>query len=53
MGRIERTRELAQRRTRRKKLKALRKKYAEATGDAEKAAIAEKVQKVSPFAVLE
>ena len=53
MGRIERTRELAQRRARRKKLKKLRAKYAEAGSDAEKQAIAEKVRKVSPFAELE
>lgn len=53
MGRIERTRELASRRSRRKKLKQLRTKYAEAKSDAEKQAIAEKVYRVSPFATLE
>ncbi len=53
MGRIERSRELARRRTRRKKLKKLRTKFAEATSDADKQLIVEKVQRVSQFANLE
>ncbi|MEW4487822.1 DUF6800 family protein [Thalassoglobus sp. JC818] len=53
MGRIERSRELARRRARRTKLKALRKRYAEAKSDAEKATIVEKAQRVSPFATFE
>ncbi|QDT31877.1 MULTISPECIES: DUF6800 family protein [Thalassoglobus] len=53
MGRIERSRELARRRTRRKKLKKLREMHAEAKSDAEKKEIAEKAYRVSPFAVLE
>lgn len=53
MGRIERTRELASRRARSKKLKKLRVKFAEAKSDAEKQAITDKAFKVSPFAKLE
>lgn len=53
MGRIERTRELARRRARKVKLKKLRKRFAEAKTDTEKAAIIEKAQRVSPFATLE
>jgi hypothetical protein len=53
MGRIERTRELARRRTRKAKLKKLRKKFQQAETDSEKAAITAKAQRVSPFAVLE
>jgi len=53
MGRIERSRELARRRTRRAKLKKLRTKFAEAKTDAEKEEIKAKAFKISPFAVLE
>lgn len=53
MGRIERSRELASRRARRKKLKQLRAKYAEASSDADKQVLVEKAYRVSPFASLE
>jgi hypothetical protein len=53
MGRIERSRELARRRTRRAKLKKLRTKYAQAESDTEKAAIREKVSKISPLVTLD
>lgn len=53
MGRIERSRELARRRTRRAKLKKLRTRFAEAKNDADKQAIIEKIRAVSPFAVVE
>jgi hypothetical protein len=53
MGRIERTREIARRRTRQAKLKKLRKAYAEAKTKDEKAAIQEIVKQTSPFATLE
>lgn len=53
MPRVERDRELARRRQRKKKLIKLRKKYAEASDRAEREAIEEKVRKISPFAVLE
>ena len=53
MGRVERGRELARSRKRRKKLKKLREKYAKASTPAEKANIESKVRKTSPFAVLE
>ncbi|QDU36474.1 hypothetical protein Mal4_07600 [Maioricimonas rarisocia] len=52
MGRIERSRELARRRTRRAKLKQLRAKYAAAKGEAEKTQILEKARRVSPFVEL-
>ncbi len=53
MGRIERTREIARRRTRRAKIKKLRKSYAKADGRREKEEILEKARKISPFVNLE
>ncbi|MFO1093574.1 MAG: DUF6800 family protein [Planctomycetaceae bacterium] len=53
MGRIERQREIARRRARREKLKKLRGKFSAAKTEADRAAIRTKVQKLSPFAVLE
>ncbi|MEZ6048154.1 MAG: DUF6800 family protein [Planctomycetaceae bacterium] len=52
MGRIERSREIARRRTRRVKLTKLRKKFAAAKTDAEKQALQEKATRVSQFVVL-
>ncbi|AMV19876.1 DUF6800 family protein [Planctomyces sp. SH-PL14] len=49
MGRIERSRELARRRTRRVKLKKLRDRLANAKTDAEKQAIVAKAQRISPL----
>lgn len=49
MGRIERQREIARRRTRRAKLKKLRGQYAAATSPAEREVIAQKVKVISPF----
>ncbi len=53
MGRIERQREIARRRARRVKLKKLRGKFSAAKNEADRAAIRTKVQRLSPFAVLE
>ncbi|HWL10285.1 MAG TPA: DUF6800 family protein [Planctomicrobium sp.] len=53
MGRIERSREIARRRARRVKVKKLRTRFAEAKTDAEKAALVEKLYRVSPFAKFE
>lgn len=53
MGRVERSRELARRRTRRTKLRKLRTKYAAAKTETEKAEILAKVRRVSPFATFE
>ena len=53
MGRVERSREIARRRTRRAKLKKLRGQFAEAKTDAEKDALREKAFKVSPLAKLD
>jgi hypothetical protein len=53
MGRIERQREIARRRARRVKLQKLRGRFAAAKTETDRAAIREKVQKLSPFAVLE
>ncbi|MFH1300391.1 MAG: DUF6800 family protein [Planctomycetota bacterium] len=53
MGRVEKGRELAQRRSRKHKLKQLREKFAKAKDETEKDAIKEKVRKISPFIVLE
>jgi hypothetical protein len=50
MGRVERGREIARRRNRRAKLTALRKAYAGAKNESEKADLQEKIRKVSPFA---
>jgi hypothetical protein len=52
MGRIERSREIARRRTRKVKLKKLKGRLAAAKTETEKAAITAKIHKVSPFAVL-
>lgn len=52
MGRVERSREIARRRTRRAKLAKLRKKFANATTDAEKQALQEKAGRVSQLVVL-
>jgi hypothetical protein len=49
MGRVERDREIARRRSRRAKLRKLRAKYRAATSDGEKAAIQEKARRISPF----
>jgi hypothetical protein len=53
MGRIERQREIARRRARREKLKKLRGRFAAAKTEADRAAIRTKVQRLSPFVVLE
>ena len=52
MGRIERSREIARRRTRRAKLAKIRRKFSVAKSDAEKQALQEKAAKVSSFVVL-
>ncbi|MEW4527801.1 MAG: DUF6800 family protein [Maioricimonas sp. JB045] len=52
MGRIERSRELARRRTRKAKLKKLRAKFAAAKNETEKTEILEKARRVSPFVEL-
>jgi hypothetical protein len=49
MGRVERDREIARRRTRRAKLKKLRTKYGKAGTDTEKAEIFAKARRISPF----
>ncbi len=49
MGRIERQRELARRRTRRVKVKKLRAKYAAATDQGTKELIIQKMRRVSPL----
>jgi hypothetical protein len=53
MGRIERQREIARKRTRRVKLKKLRTKLAAAKSETDKAALIAKIQRVSPFATVE
>ncbi|WP_437194431.1 DUF6800 family protein [Planctomicrobium sp. SH527] len=53
MGRIERSREIARRRSRKVKVKKLRARFAVAKNDADKAALVEKLQRVSPFATFE
>lgn len=53
MGRIERTREIARKRSRRVKLKKLRAKFALAKTETEKAALRDKAFKVSPQATLD
>ena len=53
MGRVERDREIARRRTRRTKLQKLRVRYAKATDQASKNTILAKIRRVSPFAVVE
>ena len=49
MGRVERDREIARRRSRRAKLRKLRVKFRAATSDSEKAAIQEKARRISPL----
>ena len=53
MGRVERDREIARRRTRRAKLKKLREKFAAAQSESEKDALREKAFRVSPLASLD
>ncbi len=53
MGRVERTREIARRRTRKVKLQKLRAKYAAAKSDSTKAEIMEKVRRISPLATMD
>ncbi|MCA9075919.1 MAG: hypothetical protein KDA93_12850 [Planctomycetaceae bacterium] len=53
MGRVERSREIARRRSRRAKLTKLRKAYAEAKTESEKTDIQEKVRKLSPLVTLD
>lgn len=52
MGRVERTREIARRRNRRVKVQKLRKAFAEAKNESEKADIQQKLRKVSPLVEL-
>ena len=49
MGRVERDREIARRRTRRAKLKKLRAKYEAAQSQSEKDEIFAKARRLSPF----
>lgn len=53
MGRVERDREIARRRTRRAKLKKLRAKFETATTQAQRDGLQEKARKTSPFVVLD
>ena len=53
MGRREKDRELASKRVRKLKLKKYRARYEAAKTPAEKQEIQEKVNKISPFTVLE
>lgn len=53
MGRVERTREIARRRSRRVKLKKLRQQYAKASSRGEKQAIVDKARRISPLVNLE
>lgn len=53
MGRIEGQRELVRKRKRREQLKKFRARFAKAKTQGEKDLIAEKVFRISPFAVLE
>lgn len=53
MGRVERTRELARKRTRRAKLKKYRAKFAAAKSESEKEEIREKVRRISPLVNLD
>jgi hypothetical protein len=53
MGRVERDREIARRRTRSSKLKKLRVRFAKATDQASKNLILAKARRISPFAVFE
>ena len=53
MGRNERQRESARRRSRKVKLQKLRSRFAAAKTETDKTAIRAKVQRLSPFVVLE
>jgi adenylate cyclase class IV len=53
MGRVERDREIARRRSRRAKIKKLRTKFAKANDQGTKSAIIAKVHKIGPFVDLE
>ena len=53
MGRVERSREIARRRTRRAKVKKLRARFAAVKVATDKQALREKMFRVSPFVVLE
>ena len=53
MGRVERSREIARRRTRRAKLKKLRAKFAAAKTESEKDTLRDKAFRVSPLASLD
>jgi hypothetical protein len=53
MGRVERNREIARRRSRRVKVKKLRERYAAAKTATEKQAVREKMFKVSSLVVLQ
>ena len=53
MGRVERDREIARRRTRRAKLKKLRAKFDAAKSQGEKDEIFAKARKLSPFVTFE
>ena len=53
MGRVERDREIARRRSRRAKIKKLRQKLAKAGDQGTKTAIVAKVRRISPFIVLD
>jgi hypothetical protein len=53
MGRVERDREIARRRTRRSKLQKLRTRFAKATDQASKNVILAKARRLSPFATFE
>jgi len=53
MGRNERQREIARRRSRRVKLQKMRTRFSAAKTETDKAAVRAKVQRLSPFAVLE
>lgn len=53
MGRVQKGRELAQRRSRKHKLKKLREKFAKTKDPSEKELIKEKVRKISPLVQLE
>ena len=53
MGRVERDREIARRRTRRAKLKKLRARFAAAKTTSDKEAIFLKARKMSPFVEFE
>lgn len=52
MGRVERSREIARRRTRRAKLTKIRKKFENAKTDEEKNTLQAKAARISPFVVL-